>query len=58
MARTLARCWFTFSNETHLVIFIIYARIPKSGLMGGLYEMPPAFSSFMLVALKGIMLFL
>ena len=29
---------YPFSNENHFVIFIIYARIPKSGLIGGLYE--------------------
>ena len=48
---------YSFSNENHFVIFIIYARIPKSGLIGVYMRMPPAFSSFMLVALKGIMLF-
>ncbi|HOW34612.1 MAG TPA: hypothetical protein PLN32_09195 [Methanoregulaceae archaeon] len=35
-----------FSNETHFVIFIIYARIPKSGLIGGLYENASGISIF------------
>ena len=47
-----------FSNENHFVIFIIYARIPKSGLIGVYMKMPPEFSCFMLVALEGSVLFL
>ena len=46
-----------FSDEDRFVIFIRYARAQKSGLTGVYMKMPPASSSFMAVALNGIMVF-